>query len=301
MISRRQFLGTLAATASSAALQAPAGFPKPGRVEIGVCAPVHDLETAERFGFDYLEPPAAAVAAMTEVEFQAFRTRASSSRIRCTSFNSFVRSLKVVGENVSRTDLQSYLDLCLGRCRQLGGEIVVWGSAGSRNVPENFSRDRAWNQIKEFLQMAGDTARSRQLVIAIEPLRHQESNIINTGAEALRLVREVNHPSVRMIIDYYHLRVENEDPEIIVRARQEIVHFHFANPEGRRWPRNPSEDPEYARFFALLRQINFRGGISIEGNGTFQEDARASLDFFRQELSGASSLTTEPGTASGSG
>ena len=284
MLSRRQFLATLAAGASVADLRGRTGPTRTSKIQVGVCASPADLESAEQLGFDYFEPPAAAVAAMTEAEFQAFRTRARASRIRCSSFNSFVRTLKVVGESVSRTDLQRYLDLCLDRCRELGAEIIVWGSSGSRNVPEGFSRERAWEQIKEFLRMAGDRARQRRLVIAVEPLRHQESNIINTGGEALRLVREVNHPNVRMIIDYYHLRVENEDPEIILRARRQIVHFHFANPRGRRWPRDPSEDSGYAPFFAALKQINFGGGISIEGNGSLQQDGRASLEFFRQEL-----------------
>jgi sugar phosphate isomerase/epimerase len=255
-----------------------------GRIEIGVCASTHDLENADRYGFDYVEPPAASVAALGEADFEDFKARVLASRIRCRSFNSFIRSLKVVGDNVSGPDLQQYLDLCLERCRQLGGEIVVWGSASSRDVPDGFSRERARQQIIDFLRRAGDAARRRQLVIAIEPLRRQESNIINTGEEALRLVREVNHPHVRMIIDYYHLCEENEDPEIIRRAREEIVHFHFANPQGRRWPRSVSEDPGYARFFELVKAIQFRGGISIEGNGTFQQDARESLNFFRQEL-----------------
>ena len=283
MLSRRQFLLAVAAAGS----RASAALPRSSPVTVGVCASPRDLESAERYGFDYLEPPAAAVAAMSESDFQGFKARVFASRIRCRSFNSFIRTLKVVGEDVSRSDLQGYLDSCLDRCRQLGGEIMVWGSASSRNVPEGFSRERAWEQIKEFLRTAGDAARPRHLVIAIEPLRRQESNIINTGAEALGLVREVNHPNVRMIIDYYHLREENEDPGIIVRAQHEIVHFHFANPKGRRWPHSPSEDPEYARFFLLVKQIGFRGGISIEGNGTFEEDARASLEFFRQELSSA--------------
>ncbi|HEY6292531.1 MAG TPA: sugar phosphate isomerase/epimerase family protein [Terriglobia bacterium] len=255
------------------------------RVEIGVCAPPADLEKAKSFGFDYLEPPAAVVAAMNEAEFQNFQARVTRSYFPCTSFNGFIRTLKVVGENVSRPDLEGYLNPCLDRCRQLGGEVVVWGSAGSRNVPEGFARERAWAQIQDFLRLAGDIARSRRLVIAIEPLRRQESNIINTAAEALRLVQEVNHPNIRMIVDYYHLRAENEDPEIIWRARHDIVHFHFANPQGRRWPRKPSEDPEYGRFFQLVKKIGFRGGLSIEGSGTFEQDASASLEFFRQELS----------------
>jgi hypothetical protein len=52
-----------------------------------------------------------------------------------------------------------------------------------------------------------------------------------------------------MIIDYYHLRVESENPEILLRAREQIVHLHFANPNGRRWPKSADEDPEYAPAF----------------------------------------------------
>ena len=122
------------------------------------------------------------------------------------------------------------------------------------------------------------------MTIAIEPLRKQESNIINTAAEALRLVNEVNHPHVKMIVDYYHLRMEQEDPEIVRQAREHIVHMHFANPAGRRWPKLQEEDAEYEKFFRILKEIRYDGGLSIEGNGTFEDDAAASLSFFRREL-----------------
>jgi len=147
-----------------------------------------------------------------------------------------------------------------------------------RHCVEHKARDRVW------YTRAGDIAKAKQMVIGIEPLRKQESNIINTGAEALRLVSEVNHPQVKMIIDYYHLRVEKEDPEIVRTARNQIVHLHFANPSGRLWPKLADEDAEYQRFFSILKQINYTGGLSIEGTGTFENDAAASLSFFRGEL-----------------
>ena len=277
MLSRRALLLSLGA----AALPAPA---KTGEVEIGVCGSIDDFAKAEQYGFDYFEPAAAAVAALSEPAFADFEKRVSKSKLRCECFNSFIRSLQVVGPKVDRDALTAYMNTTLDRCRALGGTIIVWGSAGSRNVPDGYSRDQAWQQIKSFLGMAGDLAKSRQIAIAIEPLRKQESNIINSGAEALRLVREVNHPNVKMIVDYYHLRQENEDPEILVQARDSIVHLHFANPNGRVWPKNPDEDPVYGRFFELVKKTGFRGGISIEGNGAFEKDAAASLAFFRKEL-----------------
>jgi sugar phosphate isomerase/epimerase len=256
---------------------------------VGVCAFPSDFDQVERLGFDYLEPPAVEVATMTEADFKAFKARVAKSGLCCRSFNSFIRTLRVVGPDVSLPALQAYLDTCLPRCRELSGEIIVWGSASSRNVPDGYPRDRAWTEIVRFLRMAGDTARLHQLVIAIEPLSHPESNIVNTAAEALRLVRDVNNPNVRMIVDYYHLRRENEDPKIIGRARNEIVHFHFANPQGRRWPKSPREDPEYLRFFQLLKDIGYHGGISIEGKGSLERDGQASLHFFREELNGSKS------------
>jgi len=129
--------------------------------------------------------------------------------------------------------------------------------------------------------MAGDVARHHDLVVAIEPLRRQESNILNTGAEALEMVRAAKHSNVRMIIDYYHLREENEDPKILETAQREIVHLHFANPHGRLWPHDLAEDDHYADFFRYLKKIGYSGGISIEGKGTFENDGAASRTFFR--------------------
>ena len=175
MLSRRALLLSV----SAAALQAAR---KSGEVEIGVCGSIDDFAKAEQFGFDYFEPAAAAVAALSNSDFADFEKRVSKSRIRCECFNSFIRTLQVVGPAVERKALTTYMNTALDRCRALGGTIIVWGSASSRNVPEGYSRDLAWQQIKTFLAMAGEQAKSRNIVIAIEPLRKQESNIINNGA-----------------------------------------------------------------------------------------------------------------------
>lgn len=280
-MNRRSFLKAAVSASGLAATPVLRAAPT---VELGVCAGIDELGKAEHWGFDYLEPAAAAVAAMTAVEFETARKQVLASRLRCRRFNSLIRTMQVVGPNANLDAVSSYLDLALDRCRQLGAQIVVWGSASSRNIPEGRSRDETWQEITRFLRRAGDIAQSHSLVIGIEPLRRQESNIINTGAEALRLVEDVKHPRVKMIIDYYHLRVENESPEILLRAREHIVHLHFANPNGRRWPHSADEDAEYGRFFGLIKQIGYTGGLSIEGRGTFEDDGAPSLAFLRNEL-----------------
>jgi len=253
-------------------------------VRLGVCT--SDVAGAVKYGFDYIEPAAADIAGMSEDKFRQYADQVLSSPIRCEAFNSFIRrpELVVLGNDVPATALKDYMEACLARCRKLGASIVVWGSAGSRKVPDGFSRERARQQIAEFLRMAGDIARRSEIVIAIEPLRTQESNILNTGAETLEMVRMVKHSNVRMIIDYFHLREENEDPQIIENAQHEIAHLHFANPQGRIWPHDLREDAHYESFFRYLKKVGYTGRISIEGRGSFDADAARSLAFFREAL-----------------
>lgn len=268
----------------SAAGAALTAFAKLGNIELGVCENIPNYPKSEQYGFDYHEPSGAAVAALTDAAFAAFRDQVRASKVKCKSVNVLFRNQKVVGPDVNLDSVMQYLDTTFERCKALGCEVVVWGSAGSRKVPDGYSRDVAWDQIKAYLAKAGEVAKAKGVVIGIEPLRKQESNIINTGAEALKLVHEVNHPQVKMIIDYYHLRIENEDPEIVRTAKDHIVHLHFANPAGRRWPKSMDEDAVYSKFFDIVKQVGYKGGLSIEGNGTYEADAAASLAFFKTGL-----------------
>jgi sugar phosphate isomerase/epimerase len=279
MLSRRAFLSAIAASPLWLA-----AFPSKSKVRIGVCT--RDFASATKYGFDYIEPSAADIAAMSEEDFHQFSSAVLASPVRCEAFNGLIRrpDLKVVGNEVPTDALREYLDKCVSRCRVLGASVVVWGSAGSRNVPDGFPRERAQQQIADFLHMAGDIGRQHEVIIAIEPLRHQEGNILTTGAEALEMVQRVKHSNVRMIIDYYHLREENEDPRILETAQREIVHLHFANPHGRLWPHGLSEDDHYIAFFDYLKKTGFSGGLSVEGKGSFENDGTASRAFFRQAL-----------------
>jgi sugar phosphate isomerase/epimerase len=282
---RRHFLKAAAAALVSAPTLKSSAIPA-GRIQLGCCVPLRELPAVAAAGFDYIEPAAAELAELTPAQFTALKSDVLASPLRCQAFNSFIRrkDLVVVGPNVNLSAVKEYVDATLGRCRQLGATVVVWGSAGSRNVPPDFSRDRAWDQIAEFLQAIAPIAARNDVVVAIEPLNRKESNIFNTGHEALRMVNQVNRPSIRMIIDYYHLRLENESLDIFEQAKDQIVHLHFANPEGRRWPKSPKEDPIYPAFFETLRRIRWTGGLSIEGKGSVEADGRQALEFFRTEL-----------------
>ena len=102
------------------------------------------------------------------------------------------------------------------------------------------------------------------IVIAIEPLRRQETNIVNTAAEGLDLVTAVDHPNFQLMIDFYHLASEHEDPAIVLKARDHLRHLHVANPNGRVFPQRWDEY-DYAPFFANLKAIGLRRATDVVG------------------------------------
>src|SRR5262249_60070347 len=121
----------------------------------------------------------------------------------------------------------------------------------------------AERQLVDFGRRMAAEARSHGITIAVEPLRRQETNIINTAAEGLALVNAIDVPNFQLMIDFYHLASEREDPAIVLTARDHLVHLHMANPQGRAFPL-AWDEYDYAPFFARLREIGYNRRISVE-------------------------------------
>lgn len=235
-------------------------------MKIGVCTGTENSELLQKNGYEYIELGLSSIAAMSEEEFKSLRNKVDNSSLKPYAFNVlFPGTIKLTGPNVNEEEIKDYLKLALGRAKTLDGKMVVFGSGGARRYPDDFSYSEAFNQLVRFLQIAGPIAEEQDITIIIEPLRKAETNIINTAGEGLKLAKAVNHPNIRLLVDFYHMACENESPEIILEAGTEYIkHLHIANPEGRVWPINP-EEAEYAEFFKCLKQINYTAGISIEG------------------------------------
>jgi D-psicose/D-tagatose/L-ribulose 3-epimerase len=240
------------------------------------------IETMAELGFDYIELSLAHIAALDEDGYARLGRRVERSGLRCEACNNFFpATLRLTGED-ARPDLAiEYARRALDRAAGLGARVIVFGSAGARNVPAAFDSRTAWRQIVELLRNLGAIAASRGIAIAIEPLNRLESNIVNLAAEGLRLAREVAHPGVGLLIDYYHLAMEHEDPAILAEAGAAIRHIHFAQATGRRFP-CVQESAVMEAFFDEIRNIGYAGRCSVEAyTDDFPADARRALAYLR--------------------
>lgn len=249
---------------------------------------VEIVEELAGFGFDYLELSFRDLAALSEPDVARLQRRIEAVGIRCEACNNFFpAAVRLTGPEASLPRAIEYSTRALERAAQIGVTVVVFGSADAKNVPPGYPYSDAWRQIVELLQTLGPVAGKLGITIVIEPLNRRESNIICTAAEGLKLVREVAHPNIQLLIDYYHLRLENEAPGIILEAGNALRHLHFGEPAGRVFPLEAS--PEHQAFFAHLRRIGYNGRCSIEAyTRDFSSDARRALAVLKAAAEGKS-------------
>ena len=237
-----------------------------GKVRIGYCGPLKDIDAVKAAGFDYMEVRSSEVAALSDADYEKLALRLKELALPVPAAYWFVPAeVKVTGPNVDKALQKDYLQRALDRTSRLGVRLIVFGSSGARQVPEGFDKKEAFAQLVDFGKRAGAAARSRNITIAIEPQRREESNIVNNVGEALAWVEAVNDPNVQLMIDYYHFSVEKEDPAIIPKVKAHLRHLHMANPNQRVMPLDWGEY-DYAPFFAALRGIGYDRLIGLEAS-----------------------------------
>lgn len=251
-------------------------------VQIGYCARLEELGAVRAAGFDYAELRTSEIASLTDADFEKVAEDLKKNGPPVPVTYLFIPPpIKLTGPTADEAQQMDYVRKALGRVSRLGARTVVLGSGPARSFPEGFAKDAAFRQLVAFCRRIAPEARARDIVIAIEPQRPQESNLVNSVAEGLELVRAVDDPAFRLTVDFYHLAEVREDPAIVVEAAPFVRHLHMANPVGRVFPLR-SEEYDYARFFASLRQIGYRGRMSIEGRaGDFAAEAPRAIAFLR--------------------
>jgi len=123
---------------------------------------------------------------------------------------------------------RDYLSCLLDLCSDLGGKVLVLGSPKQRSIVEGQTKDGAWQRAVELLSSVLDKAGQLGLTICFEPLSPVETDFINTVAEGMKMVRQINHPNFKIHLDVKAMCSEPTPvPEIIRSVRAEdIGHFH---------------------------------------------------------------------------
>ncbi len=112
------------------------------------------------------------------------------------------------------------------------------------------------------LQEAGEYAAAKGILLAVEPLNRFETDFCNTARQAVDLVQRVGSPGVGVMLDTFHMNMEEDDlPQAIRETGSHLVHFQ-ANENHRGFLGTGHLDwPSICR---ALAELNYQGAITLE-------------------------------------
>lgn len=141
-----------------------------------------------------------------------------------------------------------------------GGPLVFAGRAPA--PVDEAERARREQHVTEALTGAAEIGRAHGITFALEPLNRFETDILNTTAQGLELVRRVASPHLGLMLDTFHMAMEEKSiPAAIQAAGRHLVHFQ-ANENDRGFVGTGSID--WLAVVGALQAIGYAGPITLE-------------------------------------
>lgn len=185
------------------------------------------------FGFKYIDVLAAGlynpsfysedVQHSVYEEMKKYDMRASSV-ITCASGN-------LASDDPSeREEALEQLKLAGNLVKNLGGKQVLVGK-GVGNMDFHLSREKAEANAVEVIREYADWAGERDLLVTFE-LEPEFLHVCNGIASMRTLIDRIGRPNIYANVDFGHLNIIREGPEMIGLLKDKIIHAHISDNDG---------------------------------------------------------------------
>ncbi|GAB3921028.1 sugar phosphate isomerase/epimerase family protein [Mucilaginibacter myungsuensis] len=159
----------------------------------------------------------------------------------------------------------NYIKECMDLCALWDTKFFagpMYSAVGKARMLSPEKRKMEWYlavaNLRKVCQMAAD----RGLEIAIEPLNRFESDLVNTAADALRMVNDIDHSAAKILLDGFHMNIEEPSIEQAIKtAGDKLIHVQVA--ENYRGTPGTGQ-VNWDAYKRGLDAINYQGTISIE-------------------------------------
>lgn len=226
-----------------------------------------DFETiaprVARMGFDLIELP---IEGITDLDYARCASTARDNGLRVSICAVIGPDRDLIHPDAGIRDSgMEYVRHCIAAAETLGATNIVgplYASVGRtwQATPEERARDRDLlvRQHTELAKAAGDHG----VVLCIEPLNRFETSVINLASQAIDVVDRVDHPACRVMLDTFHMNIEERSiGEAIRAAGKRLHHLHMC--ENDRGAPGSGHVP-WQEVADACREIGFTGPFVIE-------------------------------------
>ena len=227
----------------------------------------HDglLDQIKAFGFDAVEIPVFNTSDLAPYERLGKRLKslglgATAVTVMTPETNPISPDAGIRGAAVKHLDRVMECGQAFG-CEILCGPVHSAIGVFSGNGPT----EDEFKAGVDTLHTVGDCARARNTRVAVEYLNRFEIYFLTTAAQAVRFIRAVDHPSVRMMYDSFHANIEEKNQAAaIASCAAETIHVHVSE-NDRGVP--GTGDVNWESFWSGISSTKYDGYLTIEAFG----------------------------------
>lgn len=223
------------------------------------------IKKAADIGFDILEFQAQPLLEMSDDKIRSLKALADEVGIELTYSLGLDPAYDVSSlDEAKRLGGVKYLQDIIRKMHVGGGTLLSGVSYAGWGTPEGIINDKRpyWEQslksMKEILKVAEECG----VTYCVEAVNRFETCLINTAQEALDYVSELDSPNIGVLLDTYHMNIEeNNIGDAIRLVGDKLTSFHTGE-NNRTAPGRGHLD--WNEIFGALADINYQGRIISE-------------------------------------
>lgn len=158
--------------------------------------------------------------------------------------------------------LKEYVDVAaqLRGAASDGGVLVNIGRSRGPGYPDDLAR--TLDEMEAAFRELAEHAAPHGVGWVLEPINVHQANHIHTTQDGIEMVRRVDHANFGLMLDVYHMNIEDDDIYASFRAAEGLCWFvHFAD-NNRKWPGCAHLD--FQRICDVLVETRYDGYLSFE-------------------------------------
>jgi sugar phosphate isomerase/epimerase len=163
-----------------------------------------------------------------------------------------------------RRDSLDYIQDCIELAADLECPTVVVGGGWSVHP---YTREDAWKWAAESLDGAARHAHERGITLVLENINRQRADVIVSTDDLIAMIEAIDSPSLRLMLDFYHLHLEREDPyHAVRRLGSDLAYVHFLDARRSNRSRQIPGNGEIRldSILSTLVEIGYNGWLCVE-------------------------------------
>lgn len=255
-------------------------------MKFGVCCgvDVEKIKYVKALGYDFAESHCQEIAKADYEKLEEIK----ATGMPVVAANCFI-SLRIVGDEKDEESIKEYLESLFSKAKYLGLRYLIFGSSGARRIPEGMTLEQGRDEIAYFLrELVLPLCEKYDLPVAIEPLRPEECNAINTIADGVEMAERIASPYIKVLADVAHMFVQNEPIESLLKYKGFIVHAHTSNPDPDPSTNKKRTYPKVGDSFSQASFVDVLSAVGVEHCSIeadvidFKSDVEGAYEVFKE-------------------